>query len=362
MKVLHLVSEKTWRGGEQQIAYLITVLNQLGHENIAAVRKKSVFEKYCISNKITYYTYSFKNSLDILTSVGIRRLIKAKSPDIIHIHSSKAHGIMALIYLMGIKVPSVLSRRVDFPLKSFGFSQWKYNLKAIKKIICVSDTIRKIVINSVNNPDRVLTIYDGIDIKKHVIAENSNFLRSKYGLKKDAILIGNTSALADHKDYFTFINTASSYIKTGKANVYFFIIGKGNQEEQIVNYIQEKKLEERVFMTGFLNNIPSILKELDLFLMTSKTEGLGTSVLDAFASKLAVVSTNGGGLSEIVIHQKTGLLADVFNHDQLASHISYLLKNTEDAAKLTSSAFDFVKDYSMEIMANKTLEIYKQVI
>ena len=105
-------------------------------------------------------------------------------------------------------------------------------------------------------------------------------------------------------------------------------------------FVAQEGLEDRIFFTGFMKNVPQLLTELDYFLMTSQMEGLGTSILDAFAVGLPVISTDGGGLKELVIHKKTGMLARVGAHEELASHLISLVRDKELRAQITTSAFE----------------------
>ena len=79
-------------------------------------------------------------------------------------------------------------------------------------------------------------------------------------------------------------------------------------------YVNERQLDEYFIFTGFLKNIDQVLPSLDIFLMSSKTEGLGTSVIDAQAAKVPVVATAAGGIPELIRHEETGLLAEVGDH------------------------------------------------
>ncbi len=361
MKVLHLSSEKSWRGGEQQIAYLIEELAELGVENIACVKKSSEFEAYCELNNIRHYSLPFVNSADVGSAMHLAKVFKRANPDIIHIHSSKSHGVAALSSFFGMRAPIVISRRVDFPLKSNFYSKWKYNHHQIKKIICVSKSVEDIVAQNLEYPEKLTTIYSGIKLSRFENAIDESILKSKYQLSKDSILIGNTSALADHKDYFTFLRVAKNVISS-KENTYFFLIGEGKLKTEIQSKIDSYGLQKRIFITGGLNNIPSILKELDVFLMTSKTEGLGTSVLDAFASKLPVVSTNAGGLKELVKNLETGLIADVGDDVELAKHVMTFAHNGELRNKIVTNAYEFVKSFSSKKTATQTLDVYKSIL
>src|SRR5690606_19919072 len=173
-----------------------------------------------------------------------------------------------------------------------------------------------------------ITIHSGIDLKKFSFLGKHDFFRNQYKIPHISPIIGNTSALADHKDYFTFINTAEILIKQND-NLRFLIIGDGNLRDEIREYVESKKLHNHIIFTGFVTNLAETLHEIDIFLMTSKTEGLGTSILDAFASKVPVVATNAGGIPELVKHEETGLIATVKDHEKLAENVNQILNEPE---------------------------------
>ena len=361
MKILHLSSERSWRGGEQQIAYLIEELSQAGVENLVACRLGSAFEAYCRKQSIPHISLPFSSSLDFRTALGLKRYCREQAPALMHLHSSKSHGLAVLSAWLGNSTPMVLSRRVDFPLKKNWLSQKKYNHSGIRRIICVSDAIRQIVQQDISQPEKALSVHSGIDLTKFSTEAIGNLLRQQYNIPADDWLVGNTAALAPHKDYFTFVNTVELLEQEGFP-AFYFIIGTGPLEQEIKAYVKAKGLEHKIIFTGFLNNIAEVLPELDLFLMTSKTEGLGTSLLDAFASKVPVVATAAGGIPEIVRHEETGLLAPVGDARQLARHVKTLHQNKQLRDKLVPSAYSFVQSFSKKHTAQKTLAIYREVL
>jgi L-malate glycosyltransferase len=361
MRILHLSSEKTWRGGEQQIAYLLNELSTLGIENYVAAKKDSIFESYCIKNNIRVFSLPFKNALDVKTALAIKQISDQHQIDLIHMHSSKSHGIAVLSAIFGNKTPLILSRRVDFVPKNSWFTRWKYNHSAIKKILCVSEKINMIMRAYLKEPEKSTTVHSGVDLEKFSTALKTTILRSEYNIDSDTVLIGNTSALEDHKDYKTFINTIEILSKQNLP-VHAFIIGKGSLEESLKAMVFEKKLSTKITFTGFRNDITTILPELDIFFMPSKEEGLGTSILDAFLANVPVVATHAGGIPEMVIHEQTGLLGAVGDANGLAIQIEKLINNKAQSIYLVKTAHAKVKEFSKEVTAQKTLQIYKHVL
>jgi glycosyltransferase involved in cell wall biosynthesis len=360
INVLHLSSEKTWRGGEQQIAYLVSELEKMDVQNFVAVRKNSVFENHCNKKNIRHVSLPFKNSADIRTAFQIKKICTQHAIDLVHMHSSKSHGIGILSSLLGNKRPLILSRRVDFVPKKSWFTKWKYNHQSIKKILCVSDKINSIMRSYVARPDLCVTVHSGVDMNKF-IPPAENILRKTYGLPSDVILIGNTSALEDHKDYFTFVNTIEELVRK-KLPIRAFIVGRGSLEESLKIYVQRKSLSDFIFFTGFRDDINQVLPSLDIFLMTSKEEGLGTSILDAFLAGVPVVSTRAGGIPEMVIHEQTGMLAPIGDAQTLAAHIARIVSDTRFKNSLMEGAKQKVQEFSKERTAEKTLMLYQEVL
>lgn len=362
MKVLHLSSERTWRGGEQQIAYLIEESQKLGVENFVAVRKGSAFEDYCIKNKVPYIALGFKNELHLPTALGVKSFCKKNNIAIVHMHSSHSHAIGVLAHLMGNKPKLVLSRRVDFPVKDNFASRFKFNYKGIDAVVCISGAIHDMLAPSLQRKEIIQTVYSGIDISRFKDAVNRNILHDEFGLKEGTKVVANISAVADQKDYFTFVDTAELVLQ-GKNDVVFFIVGDGPLFSEVENYIKERKLEGKIIMTGFRDDVPKIIKELDVFLITSKTEGLGTTVLDAFANHIPMVATQAGGIPEAVRHNETGLTAPIKDATQLANHVVHLLENKGLAESLTNNAYQLlVEKFTKDKMAQGNVEVYQAVL
>jgi glycosyltransferase involved in cell wall biosynthesis len=360
VKVLHLSSERSWRGGEQQIAYLIDELRLRDAEVHIAVKKDSEFERYCQRKKLPCLSLPFSNSLDLKTALAIKKICRQLNPDVIHLHSSKSHGIGVLSAVLGNRVPLILSRRVDFVPKNTWMTRFKYNHPSIKKILCVSEKINEIIRGYINHPEKSITVHSGTDLNKFKETPVENVLRKIYQIPSDTFIIGNTSALESHKDYFTFLDTVKLLVNS-QLNIKAFIIGTGSLETALKTYCSQKGLSDHVVFTGFRKDILQVLSSLDLFLITSNEEGLGTSVLDAFAAGIPVVATAAGGIPEMVENRKTGMLEKIYDSEALARAVVEVLQKSDLRNSLIAGAKEKVKMFSKEATAEKTLKIYNEI-
>ena len=142
----------------------------------------------------------------------------------------------------------------------------------------------------------------------------------------------------------------------------FLAIGDGPSRKQVEEEIAKNNLEDHVLLLGFRDDVVSLLPELDVFLITSKTEGLGTSILDAQVARIPIVATRAGGIVEIVKHEVNGLVADVADSKQLAAHVIRLLNDRTFAQKLVEAGADMVKSFSKGMTAQKTKAVYNRVL
>ncbi len=139
------------------------------------------------------------------------------------------------------------------------------------------------------------------------------------------------------------------------------IVGEGPMRLELDRLAKEIKVEDMVFFLGFREDVPRILASLDLFVLSSYLEGLGSSILDAMACRLPVVATQVGGIPEVVIPGETGLLVPPRNSKALANAIIKIYENKEMALSLGKKGYELVhKKYSAEGMAAKIIVEYEQ--
>lgn len=356
MKVLHLSSATSWRGGEQQITYLIEGLNKLGVKNHVFAPKDAPLTNFPNNLEVTIHTYRKISSFNPILGFQIKSIAETEHIDIIHIHDSHSHNYFVSAAYIGLKTPAVLSRRVDFSPSS----GWKYNHPLIKKIICVSSYVGTVMSAIIDDKNKLVVINDGVDLDKKILPKDS--LRKQFQIPDHYPIIANISALAEHKDYPTFINTVRNYIQTYGKEVIFLIIGadageKKNIEEQIASH----QLGNQIIITGFLDRAHQYLGEIDIFLFTSKEEGMGSTLLDAMLYGTPIVSTDAGGIKDLVVNEKCGLICPVGDSHCLSKKIHLLLHTKTLRNAIIKGGLERVVAFSKEVMAKKTHAVYLDI-
>lgn len=360
LKILQLSSEKSWRGGEQQIAYLILYLKTQNIDVVVCSRKNSAFSEWCREKDIPFYELGFKNGADLVTALKIKNIVKKENIDLVNAHSGKSHSLAYLALRLGMTKPLIVHRRVDFPLKTSGFSLAKYNHKNVKKIICVSNAIAGLVKKVVQNPERVITVYSGIDPTRFSDHKATGYIHKEFNIERSKRLIANISAIAPHKDYETFL-AAAKRVSESRDDCHFLIVGDGNLRDAIQDLAKKLKLTHAVSFTGFRNDIPTLFRELTLFLITSDTEGLGTTVIDSLCNGVPVIATKAGGIPELVRDGKEGFLCAIADSECLAEKVNLLLDSEGERAKMSKSAVKRATLFTNEQMGAGVLKIYRQI-
>lgn len=362
LKIIHVSTPVSWRGGEQQLAYLAQALEGK-HNQLIMCPKGSELEAFCHKHRLNCHTFAARGLFNLAAARLLKTLCRLQSADIVHCHDSHAHSIaVTAAVVFSNKTPVVVHRRVDFPVSTGFFSRYKYNHPQIKAFICVSKAILDLLVPSLLHPEKAVVIHSSIDMARFGRDMSGRLsFRAGLGLNDSHILVGNTSALAPHKDHPTFIRMAK-ILCSRFPQMRFVIIGDGPSRPEVEQLIETNNLKNIVFLAGFRNNIAQILPGLDVFVMSSRTEGLGTSILDAFASGVPVVATAAGGIPELVDNEVTGILCEVGNQEQLAGAVVRIVEDASLRESLVQHAAKKAAMFDYRTMADKTRAVYEKIL
>ena len=355
MRILHISSAVTWRGGENQILLLINGLLGITQNFLLCPSMSPLINKVDAS-QTSIFTFNKKFGISISASRLIKKICSKHKIDIIHVHDSHAHTFAFGSSLIGNHTPIVLTRRVDFKPSYIGL--FKYNSPSIKKIVCVSNKIEHILKTRVFNKKRLTTIYSGINLSKNGSAKN---LREALSLDKNKV-IGFIGAFVDHKDPISFVHMAQLIIKD-HSDYHFIMVGQeGDQSTKVEEEIRKNSLNKFISIIGFTHNMDEIWNTLDALVITSKMEGLGSVALEAFYHEVPLISTNAGGLEEIVKHEMNGLVSEIGNVKMMKQLVEYLFDKNQTKDKLVVNAKEYVQMFSHHHMAKSYLKIYQEVL
>ena len=357
---LHVDTARTWRGGQYQALLTVLGLRRRGQRAaLAAQPRGELFRRAAEGTDL--YPLAPRGDLDLHAAWRLSRLVRDLAPDVIHAHDAHAIAVASLARsLAGRRAapPLVASRRVDFHIRRNTFSRWKY--RQVDRFICASFAIRNMLAGDGVPPVRTTVVHEGIDVDRIERAPPLD-LHREFDLPPGCPIAGNVAALVPHKGQRHLVDATAQLVRE-IPDARVLIVGAGELASVLDGQIRRLHLDGRVILTGFRSDVPSVLKGLDLFVMSSVTEGLGTSVLDAMAAGLAVVGTRAGGIPESVVDGRTGLLAPPEDAPALARAIAFLLRNSAKRREFGAAGRRrALAAFSAERMVDETAAVYAAV-
>jgi glycosyltransferase involved in cell wall biosynthesis len=357
---LHIDTARTWRGGQNQVLLTVNGLRGIG-QRAALVAHPGGELRRRAAEGLELVPLAPRTEVDLTAAFRLARVIRRLRPDVIHAHDPHGVAMAGLALPMAggsVSPPLVASRRVDFHLKGNSFSRWKY--RQVDCFIAASEAIRQMLLADGVPDARTVTVHEGIDID-HVLAAPAVNVHEALWLPHHAPIVGNVAALVPHKGQRHLVDAAHLVVQA-VPDARFVILGEGELRESLERQVREYHLEKHVLLPGFREDVLGCLKGFDLFVMSSVTEGLGTSLLDAMACSRAVVASNTGGIPEVVADGETGVLVAPRDHRALADAIIRLLGNAELRAAMGRAGFARVRErFSLDRMIAGTAAVYARV-
>ncbi len=361
MFVVHIDTAETWRGGQNQA--LLTALGQAarGHRVILVAHPDGELRRRA-ETLVETVPIGPHGEVDLRAGWQLSRLTKRWQPDVVHAHDPHGVALGALALSLGAgdcRPILVAARRVDFHIRGNAFSRWKY--RQVDCFITASRAIAVMLAEDGVEPERITTIHEGIDVERVQQAPTAN-VHEEFWMPAGAPVVGTVAALVAHKGQKHLIDAAPLVLRH-VPDARFLILGEGDQRPPLERQVKELHLEKHVLLPGFRTDVLSLLKAFDLFVMSSVTEGLGTSLLDAMAAARPIVATRAGGIPEVVIDDETGLLVPVKDHVRLAEALVRVLKDPALRARLGAAGLRRVRaEFSVDRMVDETLATYGRLV
>lgn len=361
MVSLHLDTARTWRGGQQQALLTVEGLRARGHRTLLVVQPDGeLFRRAPDTPDRLGLTVA--SSIDIAAAWHLSRLLAEHRPELVHAHDAHAVTIAATALSFGASLPAprlVAARRVDFHLNRNSFSRWKY--RQVTRFIAASHAIGDMLYHDGIPRHRISVVHDGIDVER-VSRMTATDLNREFWLPHGVPVIVTIGALVDHKGH-RYLLEALPLAMRHMPDLHLVILGEGELRRPLEQQIQRLHLEKAVRLPGFRTDVLALARSADLFVMSSVTEGLGSTVLDAMAMGLAVVGTRAGGIPEAVVDGETGILVPVADPPALARAIVALMQDPERRRRYGAAGRARVAaHFSVDHLVQRTVEVYQDVV
>ena len=358
--VLHLDEQRGLRGGERQVGWLMAWQVRLGHRVYAVGRPGAPFLSEQIGGPgVHRVALPLRAEWDLLSARQIAELCHRERVDIIHAHTSHAHSIAlwAAALCVADRPRIVVSRRVDFMPRAHLFNRWKYARP--DAVLCVSKKVFETLQEWGCNPSQLRVVHSAVDEDRLNVEPLS---REELGVPEGVPLVVTAGALEPHKDHAVLLD-AFARIKPSFPDAWLVIAGEGSLRLDLEKQARTRGIAESVRFLGFRPDAPAVIAAGDVYVSSSWSEGLGTSILEAMGLGVPVVATRAGGAEEMIMSGLTGWLVSPRDPVALSDGLRECLADRAEAVRRAAQARLLARGYySSRRMVTHTLAAYAEVL
>ncbi len=368
MKILHIIETLGLGGAERALVDLVPYLQKKGLDiNVATLFDNNDLEKELLRQNINVYNLNLSYKWNIYEGITkLNTLIKENKYDIIHAHLFFAYFYTGLTksFFPNIK------RIVTFHNLPFNENNYDSLIKKIRKkidcfilnksfdsYIAVSNAVKEhyeehCALRNIN------TIYNPLKIKDIMSYKGDKKLKESLGLANEDFIILTVGRFVEQKGYKEILRIANFFEKKYK-NIKFIFVGEGPLKEFL-----KKTMSKNIYILETMEHkeVIKLYDIADVFLLPTYEEAFGLVVAEAMIKKVPVISTNVGGLRELVIDKKTGFLVEVKNIEKIKKLIEKIYRKEIDTKYITENAFNHIQQFDIEKIVDEILQVYKRII
>lgn len=372
IKILYVITKASWGGAQHYVYDLAVAAKGAGKDVAVAVGGTGPLTERLQQAGVRVIELPLRQQetflFDVLTFdslFSLIRIFRSERPDIVHTNSAKAGGLGAL----AARLSSV--SRIVFTAHGWEFNAPRSGLSRIgirffswvtillsHTTICVSDAVRRDVMWMPWTRRKLVVIHNGVMCEVLLRGSARQMLNSQ---TKISYWIGMLSELHPTKRVDdairAFAPLAARHTETG-----LFVISEGKERKKLELLIQRLRLEDRVFLLGYIPDAPKYFSAFDMFIHSSQSEALALAILEAGCAELPVIATRVGGIPEMIRDGQDGLLVPPRDPGALTQAIETLYANPEKARMFASSFSKRVKsEFTKTEMVRATLALYSSV-
>ena len=354
MRIVHVESAFEWRGSQSQVLLTAVGMARRGHAVGIACRSGSRLEARAKAAGLTVCPLPFGADLAPRAVFGLAGLLRVENPDVVHAHDphATATALFAVRLVRGARL--VASRRVHLPLRGW-LSRRKYG--ACDRLVAGSSAVARVLSEAGLPASRIRLVYEGVPDRPPQPGGRTALLA--LGIPEHAPVIGNVAALTPHKGHSTLLAAMPKVLATAP-EARLVVVGEGKLRRQLEDEVRGRGLSGRCVFTGFRADLDRLIPAFAVLCLTSSTEALGSSLLDAMSFGRAIVATATGGIPEAVRHGETGILVPVGDSDGLASALADLISHPgRREAMGRAGRRRFERQFMADRMVEETLGVYE---
>ena len=341
-RVIHIDTERGWRGGQNQVYLLHRGLVAAGVDSSVLCRAGQPLATRLAADGLPHQVVG-----GVWSALWSLRRLTDHPHSIFHAHAAKAHDL-ARLAVSGLSCPLVVTRRVDFVLTPSRRSRWKYGPR-LNACVAVSQAVKEVLVRGGVAADGIEVIYDGV--------EPVTVTPNRDGLPEGRVLVLCSAAFAAHKGH-RYLLEAWRQIEDAGLPASLLLAGRGELEATLRRQAADLR---HVHFLGWRDDLPRLWASVDLGVLSSVEEGLGSTLIEAQVAGVAVVATTAGGIPELITNEQTGLLVPPADATALAAALARLISDGASRQRLGAQAQVHAKKFSVAVMIERYRQLYQRI-
>lgn len=324
MRVLHVLAEPGWSGGEEQLRILVDHLASHGHENVLVLVPDARFRSVGERLALPVHELPLRRWYDPRVGRSLRGIVAAVRPDVLHFGCGRSL-LWAGLATRASRVPlKITTRRIDYPIGRWPWRAFRYR-RLVDHVVANCEAVRRRVLGAGVAPEKVTVVHEGIELAPwQGLREQRAAARTRLAFPQGALVICCPATLRPRKGQRLLIRAfASLAVRFPQAQL--VLAGEGSDKPGLVALARELGLADRVRVPGAVRPVADLYAASDLFALASSHEGLANACLEASAAGLPCVVTAAGGLPEIVVDGVTGRVVPIGDESAFARALGDLL-------------------------------------
>src|SRR4030066_188623 len=366
INILHIMSRLPVGGVENQLSMILRKYDKIKFCPFVC----SLSDKGEIGKEIEDYGIEviplnkLKHRFDWSIVKDIYKLIKTRNVKIVRTHQYHANLYGRLAAWLA-KVPCIVASVHNVYTIDRKFHRRLINnflARCTDTVVAVSEAVKKDVLTYDGlSEDRLRVIYNGIDTDRFLNL-NGSLIRSKLGISSGAPVVGTVGRLTLQKGQKYLIDAVSA-LKEKIPQILLLIIGDGPMRGELENHIRALGVDKNTILLGTRRDIPQLLSAMDIFVLPSIWEGLGTALIEAMAAGKAIIASDIPPIREIINTEKIGILVPARNSSAITSSIDLLLNNKALAQTFGRDAKErALSHFNMDITVNRYVSLFEDIL
>jgi len=362
IKVLIAIGNLNLGGAEKLVVNQLKNIDKTVFEphlcTLFSANQNNYLKNFADLTGVAYHKFNFKGPLDIFSWVKIFLFLRAEKFDILCSHLFEANFIIRLInFFVGVKTVFIFEHNIYWQKPSWKIFADRCLARQTDKIFVDSQAILDFTSKQEKiSPRKFAILPYPIELVEEKAYDREKIKR-EFGLPPDSFVVGSVARFVKQKGQIYLLKAAAKILEQAKRrDIYFLLVGYGPLEDELKKLTKTLNIESKVLISA-AKDIKDVLPILNIFVISSLWEGQPIAMLEAMAAGCPVVATKVGGIPEIIVDKKNGLLIQAEDENSLAEGIIRLAENSEIRDSIKREAKLTAGSYSLPLYI-KRLEEY----